>query len=376
MNRLQKNIALVIVIALIVITIFYLESKKAGHFLPGNSDTNIIPISTSTLSNSSSSTAALSKEDLQRILQEKSQKYDRVRELVNPQGFINTGPFHIADYVGKKVILIDFWTYSCINCQRTLPYLNAWYDKYEKDGLVIIGVHSPEFEFEKNYDNVKRATEKFGIKYPIVLDSNMDTWNAYQNRFWPAHYLVDVDGFIVEKHIGEGGYTETEKKIQDLLKERSQRLGTNDQIAGGTVNVNYSIDTNSPETYFGYARNELLANGTKGQPGAQNLTLPSLNNISANALYLEGKWFFSGEYATNNSSAQIVYKYTAKDVYLVAESRQPITITIKKDGVEVKKVTVQNADLYPLIQDSKMETHILEIIIDSPGLQAYTFTFG
>src|SRR3989344_3502091 len=143
--------------------------------------------------------------------------YPRARDLVSPEGYINTDNITLAELVGKKVILVDFWTYSCINCQRTQPYLNAWYEKYRAAGLEIIGVHTPEFEFEKNYENVKRAVEKAGIKYPVVQDNDYATWQAYGNRYWPRKYLIDIDGYIVYDHIGEGGYEETERKIQELL---------------------------------------------------------------------------------------------------------------------------------------------------------------
>lgn len=134
-------------------------------------------------------------------------------ELTGISGYINTADgqkLTLADLKGK-VVIVDFWTYSCINCIRTIPYLNAWYDKYADKGLVIVGVHSPEFEFEKNYDNVKTAVEKFGIKYPVVQDNDKGTWNAYQNRYWPHKYLIDDEGYIRYDHIGEGGYADTEK---------------------------------------------------------------------------------------------------------------------------------------------------------------------
>jgi thiol-disulfide isomerase/thioredoxin len=130
--------------------------------------------------------------------------------------WINSEPLTIESLRGK-VILVDFWTYSCINCIRTQPYLNAWHEKYEKDGLVIIGIHAPEFAFEKVESNVREASKKAGIKYPVALDNDFATWNAYGNRYWPAKYLIDQNGIIVYKHFGEGNYTETELKIQELL---------------------------------------------------------------------------------------------------------------------------------------------------------------
>ncbi len=144
-------------------------------------------------------------------------KLPRAKELVSPTGFINTEPFKIADLVGKKVILVDFWTYSCTNCQHVIPHLNDWYAKYKDKGLEIVSIHSPEFEYEKNRENVVDAVTKFGIKYPVVIDNQFGTWNAYQNKFWPRMYLIDLNGNIVGDHIGEGNYDETEGKIKELL---------------------------------------------------------------------------------------------------------------------------------------------------------------
>ncbi len=157
----------------------------------------------------------------------KSQLYPKAPELVHPSGFVNTDgkPITLAQYKGKKVVLIDVWTYSCINCQRTLPYVKAWYDKYKDQGLEIVGLHTPEFSFEKVQKNVEDAVKRDGITYPVVLDNDYATWNAYGNQYWPRKYLVDIDGFIVYDHIGEGNYDETEKAIQKALGDRAQALG-------------------------------------------------------------------------------------------------------------------------------------------------------
>jgi thiol-disulfide isomerase/thioredoxin len=201
----NKKIILVVVLILIVATIVYLERGK----VESSKEFNVTEIEI--------------KDSV--IAQQKALKYRKAAELVNPNGYLNSDNFTIAQYIGKKVILIDFWTYSCINCLRTLPYLNSWNEKYGQDGLLIVGVHSPEFDFEKDYNNVKMAVEKNGIKYPIVLDNEHLTWDAYINRFWPHKYLIDIDGFIVYDHIGEGRYNETESEIQKALLERRERLG-------------------------------------------------------------------------------------------------------------------------------------------------------
>lgn len=145
-------------------------------------------------------------------------------EFVNPSGFVNSKPFALADYIGKKVILVEFITYSCINCQRTFPYLKQWHEMYAKDGLLVIGIHTPEFAYEQDRDNVIAAMQKEGITFPIVQDNDYKTWNAYANRFWPHRYLIDYTGAVVFDHIGEGGYVETEDVIKLLLANKPDSL--------------------------------------------------------------------------------------------------------------------------------------------------------
>ena len=147
-------------------------------------------------------------------------------EIVNPSGFVNTNnvPVTIGEYIGKKVILLNVLTYSCSNCQATFPYVNTWYDKYEDDGLIVIGLHTPEFSFEKDKKNVEDAMAKFGIKYPVVMDNDYATWTAYGNRYWPRKYLIDIHGNIIYDHIGEGAYEETEAEILKALIERKNIL--------------------------------------------------------------------------------------------------------------------------------------------------------
>lgn len=325
---------------------------------------------------------------------EKSKHYELAKEITTPDGFINTDgkPVAINDFIGKKIILVDFWTYSCINCQRTTPYLNSWYDKYKDKGLVIVGIHTPEFEFEKKYDNVKAATEKLGIKYPVVLDNDYFTWTAYKNRYWPRKYLIDIDGYIVYDHIGEGRYEETEQKIQEALKERMAVLGESGNISQSlTKEVLSQSGSQSPETYFGAARNQLFGNGTPGKVGDQNdLYLPA--GLSSNTLYLSGDWKIESEFAQNvSSTAGIVYKYTAKDVFFVSGADAETLVEVLRDGKPLSSeagtditrtasgktiVKIKEARLYKIIQDSQSEIHTLEFIISKPGLKAFTFTFG
>jgi thiol-disulfide isomerase/thioredoxin len=152
----------------------------------------------------------------------KEDEFKRAAEITGPTGYINTDGVSLEGLRGDKVVLLEFWTYTCYNCQNAQPYINSFHDKYADDGLQVLGVHSPEFEFEKDYYNVAAAVQEAGIQYPVVLDNNYATWNAYNNLYWPAWYLIDADGFIRYKHFGEGAYVETEKKIRELLAERDR----------------------------------------------------------------------------------------------------------------------------------------------------------
>ncbi len=155
----------------------------------------------------------------------KEEKYDQAKEIVGSTGLINAESVSIKEAAGDSVVLLQFWTYSCFNCQNVQPYINSYHDKYADDGLQVIGIHKPEFEFEKDYASVAEAVQLENIQYPIVLDNNDATWDAYNQRYWPTWYLIDADGFVRYKHIGEGGYDATEREIQELLEERDQISG-------------------------------------------------------------------------------------------------------------------------------------------------------
>ncbi|MDE2030728.1 MAG: cytochrome c biogenesis protein DipZ [Patescibacteria group bacterium] len=306
--------------------------------------------------------------------------YQRAPDLSSIDGYINTDgkPITLAELKGK-VVLLDIWTYSCINCQRTIPYVNAWYQKYKDQGFEVIGIHTPEFSFEKIQANVEKAVENFGIKYPVVLDNNYATWKALGNQYWPRKYLVDMDGFIVYDHIGEGGYDTTEKEIQKALMERQSRLDINHNIQINISNPSNTISVdpskvNSSEVYFGSARNEYLGNGNQTVNGEQTFTLPK--DINLNNLYLNGTWSINPEYAENKNVASIIFKYSAKNVYFVAGSDAGVEVNIYKDNVFVKKIEIKDEKLYPLIQDTDYGNHTLRIDIPSSGLKAFTFTFG
>lgn len=324
----QRSIILLIIAATIIGAIFYLEGSKAKRGI------------------------------LKSVVNSVGSK-GIYKEIANPSGYINTDKITIGELIGKKIILLDFWTYSCINCQRTLPYLNAWYEKYKDKDLEIIGVHTPEFEFEKNIENVKMAVKKYGVKYPVVLDNDYATWNAYGNRYWPRKYLIDLNGNIVYDHIGEGAYGETEKKIQELLKVTADMTNPKNITSVDTSKVN------SPETYLGFER-----------------SIPSQN------WSLIGDWVIQPEYAENKTTgAKIIYKYQAKEVYLVASSKIGIKVKVLRDGTIVGSergedvasdgtVTIKEDRLYKIIQDANYGQHTLELQILAPGLKAFTFTFG
>lgn len=310
------------------------------------------------------------------------------KEIVDPSGFVNTDGITIGELIGKKVILVDFLTYSCINCQRTFPYMNAWYKKYKDQGLEIIGIHTPEFAFEKSLENVQKAMKDFGITYPIVLDNDYATWGAYENQYWPRKYIIDIHGNIVYDHIGEGAYEETEMKIQELLAERAQVLGEkvavgNDLAATDIKKV--SISSKSPEVYFGSGRNEYFANGERGVAGKQTLVIP--DSFIPNALYLGGVWNMQKEYAeTSVAQDRIVFRYSAGDVYLVAESDTPVEIEVFQDGKPIGNlggddvvngvVTVQESRLYKMIQNDTPGEHVLEFRVKGAGVRVFAFTFG
>ncbi len=330
----------------------------------------------------------------------KAMTYPKAPELASIDGYINTDgkPITIGQFKGNRVVLIDFWTYSCINCQRTLPYLKAWYDKYHDQGLEIIGVHTPEFAFEHVLSNVQDAVKGFGIKYPVVLDNEYGTWNAFSNQFWPRKYLIDIDGFVVYDHAGEGNYDETEKAIQTALAERAKRLGSDMPSSGVSApkDAITDVQVGSPETYFGSNRNQYFGSGTPGISGKQ--TFPTPQDIQSNTLYLSGDWNITPEYAetpvtTSEIDRTIEYRYRSKSVYFVAGSSgatnsvevlldgKPLDAKVMGKDIVTKDggrtfVNISGNRLYEIVRDTAFGEHTLKFIVRMPGLQAFTFTFG
>jgi cytochrome c biogenesis protein CcdA/thiol-disulfide isomerase/thioredoxin len=329
---------------------------------------------------------------IQAELAKKAALFPQAPELVTPDAYLNTPrtssgqaePITISQFKGKSVVLIDFWTYSCINCQRTLPYVKAWYEKYKDQGLVIIGVHTPEFAFEGVQSNVENALKRFGISYPVVMDNHYQTWNAFQNSYWPRKYLIDIDGYVVYDHAGEGDYDVTEEAIKAALAERAMRLGTTGPSAGDAQVSAPTSHANSPETYFGSSRNQFLGNGTQGSAGSQTLTVPA--KTLRNTLYLGGTWDIQPEYAAAQNGASVVYQYDAQDLYFVA-SGLPTNIEVWQDGALVGTargvdvgadsiVHIGESRLYHLVHNAAPGVHTLQLKIQNSGLKAFTFTFG
>jgi len=305
-------------------------------------------------------------------------------DFVGIDHWLNTDkPLSIHDLKGK-VVLVDFWTYTCINCIRTLPFVTSWYDKYHSQGFVVIGVHTPEFPFEHDTNNVLGAIKQYNIHYPVAQDNNYATWNNYNNKYWPAEYLIDAKGNIRRTHFGEGEYDQTEKAIQALLTEAGRKdvssevLTKEDQTPTGNI---------SPETYLGSKRMQYyyplgtLSNGT------QKFSLS--DNLSQNSFSYGGEWTINDEYADAGKNATINYNFTAGKVFIIL---RPVgggsTVKVYLDGQVIDQtkagsdikngiLTVDSDRLYNVVDlHGKKEDHILKLEFQTPGTQAFTFTFG
>jgi thiol-disulfide isomerase/thioredoxin len=316
--------------------------------------------------------------------------YPLVPELTGIADYVNTTPNELNSAIKNKVVLYDFWTYSCINCIRTFPYLKAWNEKYADKGLLIVGIHSPEFEFEKDVNNVKMAVEKYGLKYPVVLDNDHETWQAFGNRYWPAEYITDSSGHIRHTHFGEGEYDETEKVIQQLLDERSQLLGLNLNADEALVKITEHKFANqqTPELYFGYDFTQgrsFIGNSEGFQPEKIiSYSLPS--SLQQDHFYLDGQWqSFPDRMQAISDNGTIILPYYAKDVHIVATGPD-VDIQILLDGKTISNddigqdvrnglVHISEHRLYNIISSAQPGSHILTIIAH-PGFQIYTFTFG
>lgn len=321
---------------------------------------------------------------------DKSQ-FKKAPELKGIAGYINTGPDELKEKIKGKVVLYDIWTYSCINCIRTLPYITAWDEKYSDQGLLIIGIHSPEFEFEKDINNVKTAVVKHGINYPVVLDNDKETWDAFENRYWPRKYISDHEGYIRYDHIGEGAYDETEKVIQQLLKERADSSGIDISMSGDLVQMDEFEHSwfRTPELYFGYkfaqGRNQL--GNLEGFAPNQNVAYTLPESLNLHNFYLDGTWTnLEGSMKLVSDSGKIVLPYNGKEVNIVTEGDANLEIfvdgnpiqsgTMGKDVDASGTVHTSNPGLYNVISTNEPEQHTLEILVNDPGFEIFTFTFG
>ena len=313
----------------------------------------------------------------------------RYTEIVSPAGFVNSAPFKLADLIGKKVILVDFIDYSCINCERTFPYMADWWKQYKDQGLEIVAIHTPEFSFERDIKNVTAAAKQFGLEFPIVLDNSYATWNAYRNQYWPHKYIIDIHGRVVYEHIGEGEYDLTEKEIVKQLNIRKMVLGeTGAVVAGTTTMPRVLVQAASPETYFGAMRNEYFGNGTPGKVGDARYEAPIV--LDSNRFYLDGSWHIDSEYIESAAaSSTISYEFAATRMYLVAESKDsatkqawilldgiPMPAALAGDDVKDGILTVNSSRLYNIYKNSLPGSHRIDIIWKKPGARLYTFTFG
>jgi methionine-S-sulfoxide reductase len=314
-------------------------------------------------------------------------------ELAGATDWLNSKPLTRASLRGKVVVL-DFWTYSCINCLRALPYVNAWYQHYKDSGLVIIGVHSPEFEFEKSTANVREAVQKFDIQYPVAVDSNMALWKAFNNRFWPAHYFVDAQGRIRGHHFGEGKYARSERTIRQLLVEAGAKNLPDplDDAAGqGVSAASDAANVSSPETYLGFARAENFSSpGSFARDAVKTYEPPA--KLSLNQWALAGKWKVSGEKATLTAPpGRVLFRFRARDLHLVlgpGAERKPVRFRVLLDGKppgadhgmdtdEAGNGTVREQRLYQLIrQKGAVGEHEFTIEFLDGHVEAYSFTFG
>ena len=301
-------------------------------------------------------------------------------EFEGIQTWLNSEPLTIKKLRGN-VVLIDFWTYSCINCIRTLPYITAWDKKYRDAGLVIVGVHSPEFEFEKKIDNIKTAIEKFGIQYPVAVDNTLSTWQAFHNLYWPAHYLIDKEGRVVYTHFGEGAYQITEHNISALLNKPDLQVSEMES-------KNRLYSTQTPETYLGYFRFDNFANTYQLEKDRPKHYIFS-STLDLHQWTLNGPWVIEGEKsisAGNGSALKIHFK--AKKVFLVMGNagEKTITVTVSLNGKPVtvnagvdvmnSAIQVKEYRLYELIQQPKNAKGLLEINVSDPNLEIFAFTFG
>lgn len=305
-------------------------------------------------------------------------------ELKGLEYWINSNPQTLESLKGK-VVLVDFWTYSCINCIRTQPYLKEWYSTYKESDFVILGIHAPEFAFERNPKNVEDAAKKAGLEYPIALDNDFATWGAFKNSYWPATYLIDKDGNVRREHFGEGEYKETEEAIRQLITEKGGRLPAGrSALSDGKVP---SSKSQTPETYLGTKRASNFVGTPRLVQGESQFTPATLDRV--NNWTLGGTWKVASEGITASGSDSILrFRVAAKDVYFVTANDARGEITVYLDGMPISesgsagedvrdsKIPINTPKLYRAVEfDSFQKDNIIELRVPT-GVQLNAFTFG
>ena len=308
-------------------------------------------------------------------------------------GWLNSEPLTMADLAGK-VVLVQFWTFSCINWLRTLPYVSAWAERYRDHGLVVIGAHTPEFRFEQDIENVRRAASGLKVDYPIALDPNYAVWRAFDNNYWPALYFVDAEGQIRHHHFGEGDYEQSERVIQRLLADAGAAKIGEELVAVDPQGIEAAADwenLGTPETYVGYARGENLASPGGVLPDARR-TYDAPPELRLNRWALSGEWAIQSQAAVSGSeNAKVVFRFRARDLNLVMGipgTPEPAAFRVLLDGAPPGAAHGLDVDadgrgvlaeqrVYQLVrQPGRVGERTFEITFAEPGAHAYVFTFG
>jgi thiol-disulfide isomerase/thioredoxin len=301
-------------------------------------------------------------------------------EFTGLDGWLNSRPLTVSGLHGK-VVLVDFWTFSCVNCVRTFPHLQHLKDTYGNRGLVIVGVHSPEFDFEKQPANVAAAVKRLSVTWPVALDSQMNTWNAYSNQYWPAEYLIDQSGRVAYLHDGEGDYDITESAIAALLGTG----GPSPTPAPPTPDVS----SQTPELYAGSARGQQLGDGEGYAPEGQPTNYPGSSTPSdTDRIVVGGSWADHGQYLVSTAPGHVLLNFSARDLYLVAgpDSSSPVHVTVSVDGGAVAAtqrgpdltasgLDVAGQELFHLLTGEGGNRHVIDLAVPA-GFRLYTFTFG
>lgn len=307
-------------------------------------------------------------------------------EIESAGPWLNSPPLSMAGLKGR-VVLLDFWTYSCINCLRTLPYIKSWYEAYKDKGFVVVGIHAPEFEFEKNTANVEKAIKRFGITYPVVQDNAMEIWNRYGNRYWPAHYLINRDGQVVYTHFGEGNYAVTENNIRALLRETGETATLKEKTEIAALHQ-------TPETYLGTDRGERFESNPKNSNAVENYVYPE--KLDPDCWALQGKWErYAERVVARDKGAALQMRFRGRKLFLVmgVEGAEPVRakilfngaplkigagkdVTVTGETFQISAALVQEHRLYELLDLGKFQEGTITIQAEQPGLQLYAFTFG